>query len=127
MYDIHDYGGMINDSVRMTAYIRSLRSIITPESVVLDIGTGPGIFALMACQLGARKVYAIEPMDVIELAKELAEINNFSERITFIQDRSANVELPEAHRKGIVGEEGIKVGATGCLGESSVAYRDKIK
>lgn len=44
MYEIHDYGGMINDSVRMDAYIRSLKSIITPESVVLDIGTGPRDF-----------------------------------------------------------------------------------
>jgi len=95
MYDIHDYGVMINDSVRVDAYLRSLESIISPESVVLDIGTGSGIFALIACQLGARRVYAIEPMDVIELAKELAEINNFSEQITFIQDKSVNVDLPE--------------------------------
>ena len=95
MYSIRDYGVMINDSARMDAYIRSLKCIITPESVVLDIGTGPGIFALIACQLGARRVYAIEPMDVIELAKELAEINGFSERITFIQDKSVNVDLPE--------------------------------
>ena len=69
MYEIHDYGGMIYDSVRMDAYIRSLKSIITPESVVLDIGTGPGIFALIACQSGARKVYAIEPMDVYRTGK----------------------------------------------------------
>lgn len=31
----------------------------------------------------------------IELAKELAEANNFSERITIIQDKSINVDFPQ--------------------------------
>jgi len=31
MYDIHDYGVMINDSVRVDAYLRSLESIISCE------------------------------------------------------------------------------------------------
>ncbi|MDH3444335.1 MAG: 50S ribosomal protein L11 methyltransferase, partial [Deltaproteobacteria bacterium] len=56
MYSIFDYGSMIADHVRMDAYARALRRAVTADSVVLDIGTGTGIFALLACQFGARRV-----------------------------------------------------------------------
>ena len=60
MYSIADYGAMIADDVRMGAFVRALRQAIKPGAVVIDIGTGTGIFALLACRFGARRVYAIE-------------------------------------------------------------------
>ena len=95
MYDLIGYGAMITDSVRTDAYASALRHVITPESVVLDIGTGTGLFALLACQLGARHVYAVEPGDVIALARDMARANGHAQRITFIQAMSERVELPE--------------------------------
>jgi protein arginine N-methyltransferase 1 len=86
---------MISDRVRMDAYARALRHAVAPGSVVLDIGTGTGIFAMLACQFGAKRVYAIEPDDVIEVARETAAANGFSNRIEFIQDLSTQVTLPE--------------------------------
>ncbi len=87
---------MINDKARMDAYIKALRNTINNDSIVLDIGTGTGIFALLACQMGARKVYAVEVDDIIQLGREMAEINGFSDRITFIQDLSTNIKLNES-------------------------------
>jgi protein arginine N-methyltransferase 1 len=95
MYSVSAYGSMISDRVRMDAYVRALRQAVKPDSVVLDIGTGTGIFAMLACQFGARRVYAIEPDDVIELAREAAGANGFSDRIEFIQDLSTRATLPE--------------------------------
>jgi len=95
MYSLSGYGEMIADRVRMDAYVSALRQSITPDSVVLDIGTGAGIFALIACQLGARKVYAIEPGDVIEVAKLIAQANGYADRIEFIHSLSTGAELPE--------------------------------
>jgi protein arginine N-methyltransferase 1 len=86
---------MIADRVRMDAYALALKAAIKPESVVLDIGTGPGIHALLAAKFGARKVYAIEPNDVVHLAREVASLNGFAEHIDFYQDISTNVTLPE--------------------------------
>jgi protein arginine N-methyltransferase 1 len=63
--------------------------------VVLDLGTGTGIFALLACQMGARRVYAIEPGDVIQVARDLAAANGYSDRIRFFQARSTQINLPE--------------------------------
>lgn len=86
---------MIADKGRMDAYVKALRQTVKPDSVVVDIGTGTGIFALLACQFGARKVYAIEPSDAIQVAKEIAAKNGYGDRIIFIQDISTKVKLPE--------------------------------
>jgi protein arginine N-methyltransferase 1 len=45
--------------------------------------------------LGARRVYAIEPNDAIELARQNATANGFAGRIEFIQDLSTRISLPE--------------------------------
>ena len=95
MYDLIDYGQMLADQVRMDPYAYALKTAVTPQSIVLDIGTSIGIHALLACKFGAKKVYAIEPNGAINLARELAEANGFADRIEFIQDLSTNVTLPE--------------------------------
>ena len=95
MYSVNSYGKMIKDRVRMDTYLQALKQHIFPGAVVLDIGTGTGIHALMACQLGAEKVYAIEPADAIELARQIAAVNGYSDRIAFFQDLSTNIDLPE--------------------------------
>jgi protein arginine N-methyltransferase 1 len=95
MYSIGDYGDMIADHLRMDPYVYALKAAIEPGSVVLDIGTGTGMHALLACKFGARKVYAIETNDAIHLARELAVENGFADRIEFIQAISTQVTLPE--------------------------------
>lgn len=95
MYSIADYGSMIADDVRMAAFARALRQTLTPGAVVVDIGTGTGIFAMLACGLGARRVYAIEPSDAIEVAREIAAANGYADRIEFMQALSTDVTLPE--------------------------------
>ena len=74
-YSIADYGAMIQDTARIDGFIRAFRRVITRDTVVVDIGTGTGILALLACQMGARRVYAIEPSDAIEVAREIASAN----------------------------------------------------
>jgi protein arginine N-methyltransferase 1 len=94
-YRLNEYGQMIADRVRMDPYAYALKAAIGPDSVVLDIGAGTGIHALLACKFGARHVYAIEPNEAIHLARELAQANGFGDRITFIHDFSTQVTLPE--------------------------------
>ncbi len=94
-YSVADYGRMIGDEIRMGCYTAALRELVTPSSTVLDIGTGSGVFALLAARLGARRVVAVEPTDVIELARELAEANGVADRIEFVQDVSTRVRLEE--------------------------------
>jgi protein arginine N-methyltransferase 1 len=95
MYTVNQFGNMYTHKARMNAYAAALRNAVTPESVVVDIGTGTGIFALLACRFGARHVYAIEPDDAITLAQEVAATNGYSNRITCIQSSSTKVVLTE--------------------------------
>ena len=86
---------MIADAPRMDAYAAALRNTVTPDSVVMDLGSGPGVFALLACKLGARCVYAVEPDNVIGLAREAAAANGFADRIQFFESLSTEITLDE--------------------------------
>ena len=93
MYEFTAYGKMIEDRMRVAAYGNALRQAIRPGVTVLEIGTGPGFFAILASQLGARRVFAIEPSDIIQVARENAAANQCGDRIEFIQDLSTKVML----------------------------------
>ena len=96
MYSVDAYGKMITDEPRTKAYVRALQKTVKPGSVVVEIGTGPGFFAMLAATLGARRVYAIEPDNVIQIARDCARQNGLSNTIEFIQDFSTKISLPES-------------------------------
>lgn len=95
MYSLHFYGEMIANAPRIEPYVEALRRSVTPDSVVLDLGCGQGLFALLACQFGARRAYAVEPDNVINIGREAAVANGFADRIEFFQSLSTDVTLPE--------------------------------
>lgn len=94
-YSIRNYGNMVNDLRRTGPYVDALRQCIRPGDVVIDIGTGTGFFAFVACQLGASKVYAIEPDEAIEVGRQCAAANPNADRIEWIQGISTDLALPE--------------------------------
>jgi len=93
-YNLISYGAMIRDSVRFDAFTNAMRAVIRPGCVVMDIGTGPGILAVLACQLGASRVYAIEPCEIIQLAREISAANQCADKIEFFEDFSKKVSVP---------------------------------
>lgn len=95
MYDIHDHGRMISDRVRGDAYARAIASTVRRNDVVVDVGTGTGVFAVLACQAGARMVYAIESSAIVEVAREIADENGCFDRIKFLHSDSREIRLPE--------------------------------
>jgi protein arginine N-methyltransferase 1 len=95
MYSLRFYGQMLADAPRMDAYAAALRQAVKPDSIVMDLGSGPGVFALLACKLGARRVYAVEPDSVISLARDLAAANGYADRIEFFESFSTEISLRE--------------------------------
>ncbi len=95
MYLLHAYGAMIADRVRMDAYAKAIKSRVRPGMTVLDLGTGTGIFSLLACRARARKVYAVDPSEAVQVGRQIARANALEDRIVFIQDRSSAIDLPE--------------------------------
>jgi len=94
MYSLGAYGSMIADRVRVEAYAEALRKTVRKGCVVAEIGTGPGVFAVLSCQLGAGRVFAIEPAEIIQVAREVAHANGCSGKIEFFEDFSHRVTLP---------------------------------
>jgi precorrin-6B methylase 2 len=93
--DPAEHGRMLDDTRRTDAYVAAIRAAVRPDDVVLDIGTGSGILAMVAARAGARHVYAIEASDIATVAARVIEANGLSERITLVHDWSTEVRLPE--------------------------------
>ncbi len=94
-YALTSYGDMITERPRMDPYVQALRKAVEPGDVVLDIGAGTGVFSLIACQLGAGCVHAVEPDEAIQVARKSAQANGYADRIVFHQTLSTDVTLPE--------------------------------
>lgn len=114
---------MLNDAERNEAFYRVLASVITPESRVIDIGAGSGLLSLMAAQLGAKSVLAVEGnRDLAVLADRVIRQNGYAERIKVVHALSTDVELPE---EGHVSKGNVLVSeiiGTLLLGESQLHY-----
>jgi SAM-dependent methyltransferase len=94
VYSLGAYGDMIAAAKRREAYLAALRKTVRPGDLVLELGTGPGFFALAAARLGAR-VVAVEPQPVIGLARRLARDNGLEHLIEFREVRSTELHLAE--------------------------------
>ncbi|TDQ84160.1 Tfp pilus assembly protein PilF [Dongia mobilis] len=87
---------MINDSERNEAYSAALRRNVRPDDLVLEIGTGSGIVAMMAARAGARRVVTCEVLPAIaELAKSVIARNGYDDRISVIVKKSTQLKLGE--------------------------------
>jgi protein arginine N-methyltransferase 1 len=95
MYSLRDFGAMITDAGRFGAYAKAIEAAVRPGNTVAEIGCGPGVFSLLACRAGARRVFAIESDDSIQFARQLAAANGFADRIEFYQSDSRKTQLPE--------------------------------
>ena len=85
---------MLSDTHRIRAYHRGIHRSVRPGDVVVDLGTGTGVLALMASKAGASKVYAVEHSDVIEVAEEIARLNGVT-NVEFVRANSRDFTPPE--------------------------------
>ncbi|MBT6444165.1 MAG: methyltransferase domain-containing protein [Acidimicrobiaceae bacterium] len=85
---------MLSDNVRVEAYHRGIHRNVQPGDVVLDLGTGTGLLAFMASRAGAKKVYAVEHSDFVDVAREIGDYNGFT-NIEYIRANSREFTPPE--------------------------------
>ena len=89
------HASLLADADRVDRFREAIFAVVRPGDVVVDLGTGTGLLAFFACQAGAARVFAIEEGRIADVARELARLNGFDDRIEFFEDRSYDVELPE--------------------------------
>lgn len=118
---------MMNDHPRNAFYKECLRRAIVPgESVVLEIGTGSGLLAMVAARLGARRVVAIEASaSLAELARRNLAANGLSQKVSILAKMSTDVsreEVVEAAGGGLPDVVVSELFGTLLLGESALEY-----
>ena len=91
---ISSHRSMVYDQRRNEYYYNALKQVVTPDSIVLDLGAGLGIHGLLAAKLGAKQVYMVEPEDIITVAKQIAEDNGLEKKIRFYRGKIEDIDLP---------------------------------
>lgn len=104
---------MVNDDERNQAYDLALRRAVKPGDLVLEIGTGSGLVAMMAARAGAARVVTCEVLPLMaDIAREVVAKNGLADRITVINKKSTQLQvgsdLPE--RADVFVSELINIG-----------------
>lgn len=87
---------MINDFERNDAYEAALKRAVKPDSLVLEIGTGSGIVAMMAARAGAKRVVTCEVNPILaRVAKETVANNGYGDRISVVPKLSTQLGVGE--------------------------------
>jgi len=84
---------MLMDEVRMEALEAMIAELVKPGDVVVDVGTGTGILAVLAKRAGASKVYGIDASPIVRLGRRMLEDNEV-EGVELILSDMALVALP---------------------------------
>lgn len=84
------------DEERTQAFAKAIAATVQRDDVVVDMGTGSGVLAMLAARAGARKVYAVE-LDGNNIATlgAVFHANNLADRIVLVQGDVCTVDLPE--------------------------------
>jgi predicted nicotinamide N-methyase len=86
----------VNDPHRNAAYRRALEALVTPETIVVEAGTGSGLFAMLAARAGARHVYTCEKdPHVAAIARANIARNGLADRITLFECRHEDLRVGE--------------------------------
>ncbi|KAG5104890.1 hypothetical protein JHK82_041860 [Glycine max] len=89
---------LLKDKARTDAYLHAIirHEEFIRDKVVLDVGCGTGILAILCAQAGAKRVYAVEAThDIAHATSKVVEDNNLSNIITVLQGRIEDVEIKE--------------------------------
>ena len=90
------YQDMLGDRRRMQRYRAAIEQVVRPGDVVVDLGTGLAVLAIMAAQAGAARVYAVDVRpQVIPFAERVIAANGCADVITLIEANATELELPE--------------------------------
>jgi len=87
---------MLKDEVRTKSYRDAIyqNKHIFKDKIVLDVGCGTSILSMFAVKAGAKHVIGVDMSTIIEKAKEIVEVNGMSDKITLLQGKMEEVELP---------------------------------
>jgi len=104
--DVEVHRLMIQDKARTIAYKDAIlkNSHVFKDKIVMDIGAGTGILSLFAKQAGAQKVYAVEASPLVDVLKEIVELNDENKIIEVIHGKAEEIDLGDVKVDIIISE-----------------------
>ncbi|MES2337342.1 MAG: 50S ribosomal protein L11 methyltransferase [Pseudomonadota bacterium] len=84
---------MLHDAARNRAYVSAIEAAVRPGMLVLEIGTGAGLLALVAARAGARVVTCEANPAVAAAAREIVARNGYADRITVVAKQSDGLSV----------------------------------
>ncbi|KAI4868529.1 protein arginine N-methyltransferase 1 [Hypoxylon rubiginosum] len=87
---------MLKDEVRTKSYMNAIvqNKHLFKDKVVLDVGCGTAILSMFAVRAGAKHVIGVDMSTIIFKAKEIVKVNGMADKITLIQGKMEEIELP---------------------------------
>ncbi|KAI9830416.1 MAG: type I protein arginine N-methyltransferase Rmt1 [Phylliscum demangeonii] len=88
------------DEVRTRSYQNAIcqNKHLFKDKIVLDVGCGTSILSMLeslfAVRAGAKHVIGVDMSTIIEKAREIVEVNGMADKITLIQGKMEDIELP---------------------------------
>ena len=86
---------LLEDEERVGALAAAIRAAVRPGDVVLEVGTGTGVLAVLAARAGARRVYAVERTGLAKVAAAVARENEVGTKVRVIEGGALAIRLPE--------------------------------
>lgn len=110
------------DKKRTEAFRKAIHQVVKPGDVVVDIGSGTGIFALFAADAGASKVYAVEVEHLLATSlRQTVAASKHKDTIEVVEGNALEVDLPK-HIDVIIGE----IIETGLMDEMQVPVMNSL-
>ena len=86
---------MVSDTRRTQAFAEAIAQVVRPGDVVLDVGTGTGILAMLCAKAGAARVYGIDQAAVAQSAANLVKANGLQDCVKIMRGSAREIELDE--------------------------------
>lgn len=107
--------------------LRTLESVIQEGDEVIDVGTGSGILAIGACQLGASRVLALDLDPVaVSSATENVKLNNLEDEITVIESDLLSVIKGEEMSSSLGVQLPVRVVVANILAEIILMFHGDV-
>ncbi|MBK8011172.1 MAG: 50S ribosomal protein L11 methyltransferase [Deltaproteobacteria bacterium] len=102
--DLDLHRRMVADRHRTDAFARAIASVVREGDMVIDVGTGTGVLAMLAAKAGARRVLAIDQSEIAVVAADLVKRNGLRDRVKVLKGPAAELQTEEGPADVIVSE-----------------------
>ncbi|HEV8663580.1 MAG TPA: methyltransferase domain-containing protein [Candidatus Methylomirabilis sp.] len=86
---------LLEDGPRVAALAAAIQAAVRPGDVVLEVGSGTGVLAVLAARAGARRIYAVERTALAAVAAAVARENGVGSRVRVVEGDARAIRFPE--------------------------------